>query len=708
VKIPLGFSFAGVAAGIKVKRPDLALVLSEVPAVAAGCFTRSKARATCVDWNAARLPRTDARAIVANSGNANCLTGEDGVASNAGMATAVAEALGVSADEVLTCSTGVIGVPMPDAKVAAAVPKLVETLGQDPNLVAEAILTTDTCTKLASREIFLGGDRVRIVAIGKGSGMIHPNMATMLAFIVTDAAIDVAVLDGMLHAAVDETFNMVSVDRDTSTNDQVIALANGMAENDPITRRDSPEAAHFSAALVEVCRELARAIAADGEGAQHLVTVTVRGAEDVVAARALARAVTESNLTKAAFFGTDPNWGRVLAAIGARASELHVRFDPAEASVRLQNVLVYASGVPQQFDADALRALLRGEEIFVDVEVGTGIGQATAWGCDLSYDYVRINADYAAVLVDSPDGPVRRDPRLDNKTPELKADTLVQALRYIERFAGTRAVIKYGGAAMVRADLKDRFAEDVRLLQAVGLQPIIVHGGGPEISRTLEQMGQTSQFVDGLRVTDASSLRIVEMVLTGQINKEVVASLARAGTKAVGLSGKDGGLIEARKMNMPPGKDLGYVGEVARVDPEVIELLLGKGYIPVVSPIGLGKDGQTYNINADTVAAEVAIACGARKLIYLTDVAGILSNGLLVSEMSAEELEARMRDGTVKGGMLPKAASILRALEGGVETVHIIDGRVPHNVVAELFTSRGVGTMIRAGAPKEGEEFPMG
>lgn len=706
MKIPNGFTFAGGPAGIKVKRPDLALVLSELPANAAGCFTRSKSRAACVDWNAARLPRTDARVIIANSGNANCLAGEEGLVANERMAMAVAQALGVKADAVLTCSTGVIGIPLPAAKVEMALPSLLGRLGPDPLPAAEAILTTDTTTKMASREIFLGGDRVRIAAIAKGSGMIHPNMATMLAFIVTDVAIDVNVLDAMLRAAVDETFNMVSVDRDTSTNDQVLVLANGMAENDLITERDTPDAVHFCAALTDLCKELARAIAADGEGAQHLVTVTVRGAEDTEVARALARAVTESNLSKAAFFGTDPNWGRILAAIGARAAERHIRFDPTQTSVSLQHVPVFVEGKPRAFDADALRALLRGEEVFVDVTVGTGIGHATAWGCDLSYDYVRINADYAAVLVDTPDGPVRRDGRLDNKTPELKADTLVQALRYIERFAGTRAVIKYGGAAMVRSDLKDRFAEDVRLLQAVGLSPIIVHGGGPEISRTLEQMGQTSEFVDGLRITDAASLKVVEMVLTGQINKEVVASLSRAGGKAVGLSGKDGGLIEARKWQAPSGKDFGYVGEVSSVDIEVVELLLGKGYIPVISPIGLGKDGMTYNINADTVAAEIAIASGARKLIFLTDVAGILSNELLVSELSAEELELRMKDGTVTGGMLPKAAAILRALEGGVETVHIIDGRIPHNVVAELFTSRGVGTMIRAGAPKEGDEVP--
>lgn len=706
MKIPNGFTFAGGSAGIKVKRPDVALVLSELPANAAGCFTRSKSRAACVDWNAARLPRTDARVIVANSGNANCLSGDEGVTANERMATAVANAFGVPGDAVLTCSTGVIGIPLPAAKVEAALPMLLEKLGTDPKTAAEAILTTDTTSKMASREIFLGGDRVRIAAIAKGSGMVHPNMATMLAFIVTDAAIEVTVLDAMLRAVVDETFNMISVDRDTSTNDQVIIMANGMAENEPITARDTPDAMHFAATLLDLCKELARTIAGDGEGAQHLVTVTVRGAEDTASARILARSVTESNLTKAAFFGTDPNWGRILAAIGARAAEQHIRFDPAQTSVTLQQVPVFENGKPRAFDADALRALLRGEEVFVDVTVGTGIGHATAWGCDLSYDYVRINADYAAVFVDSPDGPVRRDGRLENKTPEMKADTLVQALRYIERFAGTRAVIKYGGAAMVRPDLKDRFAEDVRLLQAVGLSPIIVHGGGPEISRTLEQMGQTSEFVDGLRVTDAASLKVVEMVLTGQINKEVVASLSRAGGKAVGLSGKDGGLIHAKKWLAPSGKDFGYVGEVTGVDTDVVELLLGKGYIPVISPIGLGKDGHTYNINADTVAAEIAIACGARKLIFLTDVAGILSNGLLISEMSAEELDKRVKDGTVTGGMLPKAAAILRALEGGVETVHIIDGRIPHNVVAELFTSRGVGTMIRPGAPKEGDEVP--
>jgi acetylglutamate kinase len=586
-------------------------------------------------------------------------------------------------------------------------PALVAALGSDPNPAAQAIMTTDTVAKLASREVFVGGDRVRLLAIAKGSGMIHPDMATMLAFVLTDAAVSRDALDAMLRRAVDETFNMVSVDRDTSTNDAVIALANGMAENDRVTSPDSPEGKILGAALLEICEELARAIAGDGEGAQHLLTVRVAGAESREAARGLAKSVIESNLTKAAFFGTDPNWGRVAAAMGARAAERGWKLDTSRLAIRIQEMPVFAGGKPLAFDVDGLRALLRGEEVFIDAELGQGEHRAVAWGCDLSYDYVRINADYAAVLVDTPGGPVRRDPSLDKKTPELKAEALLQALRYIERFSGTRAVIKYGGAAMVEASLKDRFAEDVRLLRAVGLSPILVHGGGPEITRTLERMGQTSEFVGGLRVTDAGNLKVVEMVLTGQINKEIVASLARAGSRAVGLSGKDGNLIAARKLSGPGGADLGYVGEVVRIDPDILETLLQKGYVPVVSPLGLGDDGHTYNINADAVAAEIAVACGAKKLIYMTDVPGILAKGLLVSELSAEELEVRMTDGTLSGGMLPKSQSILRALAGGVETVHIIDGRVPHNVVAELFTMRGVGTMVRSGAPPEGEGTPV-
>jgi acetylglutamate kinase len=702
MKIPTGFSFAGGSAGIKLKRPDLALILSEEPAVAAGCFTQSKSRAASVEWCAKLLPRDDARAIVVTSGNANCFTGPAGDDANRRMAESVAEGLGVEAYQVLTSSTGVIGVPMPIGKIEAAIPGLIEKLGPNPMPAAEAILTTDTTAKLASREIFLGGDRVRVLGIGKGSGMIHPNMATTLAYILTDANVTAEVLDELVHEAVDETFNMISVDRDTSTNDAVIALANGMAENELVEREDVFEKKHLGAAITDVCRELARAVAADGEGARHLITVHVTRAAKRKAARSLARSVVESTLVKAAFFGTDPNWGRIAAALGARASDEGHAFEPSKVSIRLQGVPVVSRGTPAQFDTDALRALLRSDEVTVAIDLGLGDHEATAWGCDLSYDYVRINADYSAVLVDQ-HGVVGRDRRIDTKTPELKAEILLQALRYIERFSGTRAVVKFGGGSMVKPELLERFAEDVRLLQSVGLRPILVHGGGAEISRQLEAMGKKSEYEAGQRVTDEQTLEVVEMVLTGSVNKEIVAALARGGAKAVGISGKDGNLLAAKKRELPSGRDLGFVGEVTHVDGELVELLLGKGYIPVISPIGLGADGHTYNIDADAVAAEIAIACGAKKLLYLTDAPGIQAQGLLISELSGEELEARMIDGTVTGAMLPKAASILRALEGGVESVHVIDGRVPHNIVAELFTSRGVGTMVRVGAPREGE-----
>ena len=702
MKIPTGFTFAGGSAGIKVKRPDLALILSEEPAVAAGCFTQSKSRAACIDWNARLVPRDDARAIVTNSGNANCFTGPGGEEANRRMAEAVAEGLGVEAHQVLTCSTGVIGVPMPIGKIEAAIPELIDKLGPNPMPAAEAILTTDTTAKVFSREIFLGGDRVRVLGIGKGSGMIHPNMATTLGYILTDANVTAEVLDELLREAVDETFNMISVDGDTSTNDAVLALANGMAENELVEREDVFERKHLGAAITDICRDLARAVAADGEGARHLLTVHVTRAAKRKAARALARSVISSTLTKAAFFGTDPNWGRIAAALGARAQEEGHAFEPSKLSIKLQGVPVLSRGTPAQFDSDGLRALLRSDEVKIAIDLGLGDHEATAWGCDLSYDYVRINADYSAVLVDQ-HGVVGRDRRIETKTPELKAEILLQALRYIERFSGTRAVIKFGGGSMVKPELKERFAEDVRLLQSVGLQPILVHGGGAEISRTLAEMGKTSQYEDGLRITDEKTLEVVEMVLTGSVNKEIVSALARVGAKAVGISGKDGNLLAATKREVPSGRDLGFVGEVASVDPSLVELLLDKGYVPVISPIGLGADGHSYNIDADSVAAEIAIACGAKKLLYLTDAPGIQAQGLLISELSGEELEARMVDGTVTGSMLPKAASILRALEGGVESVHVIDGRVSHNIVAELFTSRGVGTMVRAGAPREGE-----
>jgi acetylglutamate kinase len=276
-------------------------------------------------------------------------------------------------------------------------------------------------------------------------------------------------------------------------------------------------------------------------------------------------------------------------------------------------------------------------------------------------------------------------------------ELVVSALRYIQRFAGTRAVIKYGGAAMVDPELKRAFAQDVVLLKAAGLRPVVVHGGGPEINRTLDRLGQKSQFVDGQRITGPDEMQVVEMVLTGRVNSEIVGLIQALGGSAMGLSGKDGRLLQARKQAPRPGKpDLGLVGDVEAVHPEVLDMCVDKGYIPVVSPIGAGLDGTTYNINADVAAAEIAVAVNARKLIYLTDVPGILDeNGQLITEMRSADLSGRLQEGrAVKGGMQVKAQAILRALEGGVEAVHVVDGRAPHSVVVELFTDKGVGTLV--------------
>jgi acetylglutamate kinase len=708
-KGPLGFLYAGVASGVRVKRPDLALLFCEVDAVVAGCFTRSKARAAAVERSASLVPGVGARAVVINSGNANALTGPEGTEADRRMAAAVARALGVRDEAVLTCSTGIIGVPLPVEKIEAAVPGLVERLGSEVEPFAEAIHTTDRARKIASRELFVGGDRVRVLGVAKGSGMVHPNMGTVLAFLLTDAAVTQDTLATLLRRAVDGSFHLLSVDGDSSTNDAALALASGLAENDPITTADSPGGLALGAALLAVAQELARAVAADGEGARHLITVEVSGAEQEEHARRLARAVVASNLVKAAVFGAEPNWGRVVAALGAEAARSEIPLDLGKMKLTIQGVPVFAAGRPVPFEADALRSLLRRSDTLIRVTLGEGPGEATAWGCDLSYDYVRINADYAAVVVEDRGGSVRRDNRLETKTPDMKAEVLVQALRYIERFAGTRAVIKFGGAAVARAELRERFASDMRLLHAVGLRPVLVHGGGLEIARTLEQLGEKSTFVDGLRVTEETHVKIAEMVLSGQISGELIGALARAGARAVGLSGKDGRLISARKLLSPSGADLGYVGEVTKVDPSIVELLLSQGYLPLISPLGLGEDGHTYNISADAVAAEVSVACRARKLIFLTDAPGILAtDGALISELSAEELDARVRDGALQEAMLPRAQAALRALAGGVESVHIIDGRIPHNVVAELFTSSGVGTMIRAGAPRNEDEVARG
>tara|TARA_A100001037_G_scaffold75078_1_gene67283 strand:+ start:130 stop:1041 length:912 start_codon:yes stop_codon:yes gene_type:complete len=286
-----------------------------------------------------------------------------------------------------------------------------------------------------------------------------------------------------------------------------------------------------------------------------------------------------------------------------------------------------------------------------------------------------------------------------------KADILTEALPYMRQHAGKVIVVKYGGHAMGDAALSEAFARDIVLLKQVGLNPVVVHGGGPQIGSMLKRLAIESEFVDGLRVTDAVTVEIVEMVLSGRINKGIVAAITAAGGKAVGLSGKDGGLIAARKLTRvkkDPGSniekvlDLGFVGEPTRVDPQVLEVFTQSDFIPVIAPIGLGEDGETYNINADTVAGAVAVAAQATRLLLLTDVEGVLDkSGTLIKEMSVADANNRMADGTLTGGMIPKVETCIQAIDGGVGAAVIVDGQALHATLLEIFTAHGSGTMIR-------------
>jgi acetylglutamate kinase len=278
-------------------------------------------------------------------------------------------------------------------------------------------------------------------------------------------------------------------------------------------------------------------------------------------------------------------------------------------------------------------------------------------------------------------------------------NTLLEALPYIRDFHGKTVVIKYGGAAMEQADLKESFALDIILLRLVGINPVIVHGGGPQIGALMKRLGKEAKFVGGMRVTDAETVEIVEMVLVGKINKEIVGLINHHGGRAVGLSGKDADLLRARRRShrLPSGEevDIGLVGEVETVNPEPIRLLEEHGFVPVIAPVGVGHGGETYNINADLVAGDVAAALGAEKLIHLTDVQGILDGrGRLISTLAGKDAERLMQEGVIGGGMLPKVESSLRALKGGTAKAHIIDGRQPHVILLELFTREGIGTEI--------------
>ncbi|VAW92796.1 Acetylglutamate kinase [hydrothermal vent metagenome] len=306
---------------------------------------------------------------------------------------------------------------------------------------------------------------------------------------------------------------------------------------------------------------------------------------------------------------------------------------------------------------------------------------------------------------------------LNAKSAMNVARVLSEALPYIQRFAGKTIVIKYGGNAMVDEALKNSFARDIVLMKTVGINPVVVHGGGPQIGQLLGRIGKQTEFYQGMRITDRETMDVVEMVLGGQVNKEIVSLINRKGGNAVGLTGKDGDMIRARKLKFektspelkaPEIIDIGHVGEVTRIDPSVVNMLVQGNFIPVVAPIGVGEeDGQSYNINADLVAGKLAETLRAEKLMLLTNTAGLLDKDeKLLTGLSAERVNELIADGTIHGGMLPKIRCALEAVRGGVKTAHIVDGRVQHAVLLEIFTDEGVGTLIRSRT--EGEPGPQG
>jgi glutamate N-acetyltransferase/amino-acid N-acetyltransferase len=389
VTTPRGFRAAGIHCGVKPDRPDLALVASDVPASAAGTFTQIKTRAAGVIINEARLKAGRAQAVVVNSGNANACTGERGFADARAMAAAAAAALGIAEDLVLATSTGVIGRPLPIDRITQAMPRLVAALGADGMAAAQAMTTTDAFPKTAAAQVDLGDGRAAIGGIAKGAGMIHPNMATMIAVITTDAAVDPSVLRGALRTAVNQTFNCISVDGDTSTSDSVFLLANGTAGLAPITAQDDRYDA-FVAGLLDVAGRLARLIVQDGEGTTRVIEFVVRGARSDAEARMVGQTVMTSLLVKTAFHGAELNWGRIAGAIGRSGAEV----DPDRLGIAFGDVWIVRRGVGVPEMYPLAEPLLRQPEVRVTIDLGLGQGAFTGWTNDLGPTYVKINSGY--------------------------------------------------------------------------------------------------------------------------------------------------------------------------------------------------------------------------------------------------------------------------------------------------------------------------
>lgn len=386
-----GFTAAGVKAGIKKSgNLDVAVIYTKTQAVVAGTFTQNKVAAAPVYVSKEVVATGTAHAIVANAGCANACTGQQGLDDAHKMAQIAADELGVNADDVIVGSTGVIGVSLPMDKLEAGIKDAVANLSADGSGNAgRAIITTDTHSKSVTCEFELSGKTVRMGAIAKGSGMIRPNMATMLCYITTDIAIDQALLQKAVSGCVEKSFNMISVDGDMSTNDMVIVLANGEANNAKITEENAVYQIFFDK-LMMLCTELAKQIAADGEGASKFLTINVKGAKSFADAKTVGMAIANSPLVKTAFFGEDPNWGRVICAVGYSGADMV----PEKTVVKFGGITIFANGTGATYDEKALAHVMKEKDIVIDIELNMGQEDATVWSCDLSYEYVKINGEY--------------------------------------------------------------------------------------------------------------------------------------------------------------------------------------------------------------------------------------------------------------------------------------------------------------------------
>jgi glutamate N-acetyltransferase/amino-acid acetyltransferase len=617
--LPLEFRFGAVRCGIKQGRSDLGLIRSTRPAVTAGVFTRNPARAACVERDASLLPSREIVAVVVNSGNANAMTGREGEASNAEVASQTATALGVSPAQVLTLSTGIIGVPLPADLVVRALPSLLDEAGPDPMGFCSAILTTDTTTKLAAISLALPGAAapVRLLGLAKGSGMIHPDMATTLGFVCTDAAVAPELLQRLLRAGVDDTFNGICVDGDTSTNDAVLVMANGAAD----VYVEGPEAeAMFAAALHAVLASLARQVVQDGEGATRLLEVEVVGAPDVRTARLVGRGVCRSSLVKCSTFAGEPNWGRIAAAVGQAVLEHQLAVDPRQLTIAAQGILLYTPEGPSAGVKTAeVNRRMRDATVRWTLDLHRGDARYLALGCDLSYDYVRINADDAPQIEVSHDGVVRRNLSLASYSPRLKHQLLVDGLAYVRRFMGLRMMVYVPPLAQEPPGLLGNLAQDLELCLDANLRPLLVVP------------------------SEAMALAVHEHM-----------------------------------------RGSGHYCATVAPDASAINRLLDRGHLCV-----LVRERPVPHAMVD-----LAIKLGMQKLIAMGAEPGLRDAHGFVQRLSPENflmgLE-RDRFSTTNPDLLVLAK---HAATRGVPALHLLDVRLPHALVGELFTDEGIGTLI--------------